>query len=205
MSVGVPSVPRSSGGTALRADAAVCAPKRGCTCIISTTRRARCLGNTPTARSSHYANNVIKEYIMKKEKVIKGIEDLAKYADSDSVFLGILVNNKTQQVRTMLGGKDADDTMSAALAAAVRAAVTEDGDEGAMRVAGILIQALRYVIAKGDDVSVKVAAEFQSTIAKGMERFLYGDDDEEDCENCKMNKTCDNPAAVRYRKEKEAN
>jgi hypothetical protein len=101
-----------------------------------------------------------------------------------------------------------DNHVSAALASVIEAHFLDKGNEGVDRLSEIIVDSVEALIGVSPLAGAKLAARFAKAALLGMKMTIdklsdddEEDNDEEDCENCEFLKTCENEAAIKYRKE----
>ena len=132
--------------------------------------------------------------------VTSELEKIAQKMSDDDTLFAIYVNDKKKDLSVLTTGED-DKEIICTIAAILETSLIGKGDEGMDRVAHIILEALKLVQASHSIAGLKLATEMLKGIIGG-EGLLDDDvvDEEEDCENCELVKTCHLAEAIKYRK-----
>ena len=139
----------------------------------------------------------------KEFNVTRELEKIAQKMTDDETLFAIYVNDKKKELSVMTTGED-DKDIICTIAAILETSLTGNGDEGMDRVTRIILEALKLVQTSKSIAGLKLATEMLRGVAE--KAGLLDDDDndvdeEDDCENCELVKTCNLNAAIKYRKE----
>ena len=139
----------------------------------------------------------------KEFNVTSELEKIAQKMTDDETLFAIYVNDKKKELSVMTTGED-DKDIVCTIAAILETSLTGNGDEGMDRVTHIILEALKLVQTSKSIAGLKLATEMLKGVAE--KAGLLDDDDndvdeEDDCENCELVKTCNLNAAIKYRKE----
>lgn len=131
------------------------------------------------------------------------LEKIAQKMTNDETLFAIHVNDKKEELSVLTTGED-DKDIICTIAAILETSLTGNGDEGMDRVTHIILEALKLVQTSKSIAGLKLATEMLKGVAE--KAGLLDDDDndvdeEDDCENCELVKTCNLNAAIQYRKE----
>ncbi len=147
----------------------------------------------------------------KEKEIQKKIKELCELMDEDEKFFFFRKKGNNVVIALPSASKRNDDMVSAALSSVIESYFLDKGDEGVDRFSEIIVDSIEALIAVSPLASAKLSARFAKAALLGMKMTLdrtkdfdEDDDDEngvEDCENCEFLKTCDNDAAIKYRKE----
>ena len=139
----------------------------------------------------------------KEFNATKELEKIAQKMADDETLFAIYVNDKKKELSVLTTGED-DKDIICTIAAILETSLTGHGDEGMDRVTHIILEALKLVQTSKSIAGLKLATEMLKGVAE--KAGLLDDDDndvdeEDDCENCELVKTCNLNAAIKYRKE----
>ena len=139
----------------------------------------------------------------KEFNATKELEKIAQKMADDETLFAIYVNDKKKELSVLTTGED-DKDIICTIAAILETSLTDNGDEGMDRVTHIILEALKLVQTSKSIAGLKLATEMLKGVAE--KAGLLDDDDndvdeEDDCENCELVKTCNLNAAIKYRKE----
>ena len=133
----------------------------------------------------------------KEFNVTKELGKIAQKISNDETLFAIYVNDETGELSVLTTAED-DKNIICAIAAMLETSLTGKGDEGMDRVTGIILKALRLVQTSKSIAGLKLATEMLKGVAE--KAGLLDDKDEEDCGDCELMRTCNEEAAVKYRK-----
>ena len=142
------------------------------------------------------------------QKKINELCDLVK--DSSSNFILLRENGRKTDI-ALHGEGNNDKRIKVALASTIEYGVLGKHD-GAKRLSEIILSAVEAVMAVSPDAGLKISKRFAKAVAIGAlmkindmedehDDYDNADNEEEDCANCEFVKSCDNEAAIKYRKE----
>ena len=139
----------------------------------------------------------------KEFNVTKELEKIAQKMTNDETLFAIYVNDKERELSVLTTGEN-DKNIICTIAAILETSLTGNGDEGMDRVTRIILEALKLVQTSKSIAGLKLATEMLKGVAE--KAGLLDDDEndvdeEDDCENCELVKTCNLNAAIKYRKE----
>lgn len=126
-----------------------------------------------------------------------------KMSNHNEDLLAIYVNDKKEELSIVCTGKD-DENIICTIATILEISLTGKGDEGMDRVTHIILESLKLVHHSSSLAGLKLAMEMLKGIAEKTELLdnkEENDEDEEDCGNCELVKTCNLNTAIKYRKE----
>ena len=140
----------------------------------------------------------------KEKEIQKKINELCKLMDEKDIF--IVFRKRGDVVDIALPSEvneEADFNISAALAGVIESyLVNNTENEGVERLSEIIIDAIEALIGVSPKAAVKLTTRFAGASMIGIKNTLSElSYDDEDCENCEFLKTCENEAAIKYRKE----
>jgi len=139
----------------------------------------------------------------KEFNVTSELEKIAQKMNNDETLFAIYVNDKKRDLSILTTGKD-NENIICAIAAILVTSLNGEGDRGMDRVTKIIIEALKIVQTDKSIAGLKLATEMLKGVVE-KEGLLAEDDndidDDEDCGNCELVKTCNLNAAIKYRKE----
>ena len=121
-----------------------------------------------------------------------------KMTNDNETLFAIYVNDKKKELSALTTGED-DKDIVCTIAAILETSLTGEGDEGMDRVTHIILEALKLVQTSKSIAGLKLATEMIKDVVE--KAGLVEDNDEEDCDNCELVKTCNLNAAIKYRKE----
>lgn len=139
----------------------------------------------------------------KEFNATKELEKIAKEMSNDATLFAIYVNDKKKELSVLTTGEN-DKDIICTIAAILETSLTDNGDEGMDRVTHIILEALKLVQTSKSIAGLKLATEMLNGVAEKaglLDKDANGIDDDEDCENCELVKTCNLNAAIKYRKE----
>ena len=142
---------------------------------------------------------------MGKEKfdVRAAMESLQDNLNEEDSFFGMYWNEKKQQID--LSFAIDDDDMSAMLAAIIDEGLRKNGRKGMKRLADVIVKALQLLIMEGTPSASTFSSRMlrASSVALSEKLKAIADEDindDDDCSDCEMLKTCNEEAAIKYRK-----
>lgn len=144
----------------------------------------------------------------KEKEIQKKIKELCELMDEDEKFFFFRKKGNAVNIALPSASKRNDDRVSAALASVIESHFLDKGDEGIDRLSEIIVDSIEALIGVSPLAGAKLAARFAKAALLGMKMTIdklsddnEEDNDGEDCENCEFLKTCENEAAIKYRKE----
>lgn len=146
----------------------------------------------------------------KENEIEKKIKELCELMGEDDKFFFFRKKGNVVDMALPSASEENDNKVSAALSSVIEAYLLGKGDEGVERFSEIIISSVEALIGVSPLAGAKLTARFAKAALLGMKASLDklddededdDDDDEEDCENCEFLKTCENEAAIKYRKE----
>lgn len=139
----------------------------------------------------------------KEFNVTSELEKIAQKINNDATLFAIYVNDNEEELSVLTTGEN-DKDIICTIAAILETSLTGKGDEGMDRVTHIILEALKLVQTSESIAGLKLATEMLKGVAEEAGLLAEDDDDiddNEDCGNCELVKTCNLNAAVKYRKE----
>jgi len=145
----------------------------------------------------------------KDKEIQKKIKELCELMDENDKFFIFRKNGNVVDIALPHESNIDDNRVSAALASVIESHFIDKGNEGIDRLSEIIVDSIEALIGVSPLAGAKLTSRFASAALLGMKMTidkLSDDDDdadneEEDCENCEFLKTCENEAAIKYRKE----
>jgi hypothetical protein len=144
----------------------------------------------------------------KEKEIQKKIKELCELMGEDDKFFFFRKNGNVVDIALPSASEENDNRVSAALSSVIEAHFLDKGNEGIDRFSEILVDSIEALIGVSPLAGAKLTSRFASAALLGMEMAIgklsdddEEDNDEEDCENCEFLKTCENEAAIKYRKE----
>lgn len=144
----------------------------------------------------------------KDKEIQKKIKELCELMDENDKFFIFRKNGNVVDIALPHESNVDDNRVSAALASVIESHFIDKGNEGIDRLSEIIVDSIEALIGVSPLAGAKLTSRFASAALLGMKMTidkLSDDDDEEedgeDCENCEFLKTCENKAAIKYRKE----
>jgi len=145
----------------------------------------------------------------KEKEIQKKIKELCELMGEDDKFFFFRKNGNIVDIALPSASEKNDNRVSAALSSVIEAHFLNKGNEGIDRLSEIIVDSIEALIGVSPLAGAKLTSRFASAALLGMKMTidkLSDDDDdadneEEDCENCEFLKTCENEAAIKYRKE----
>jgi hypothetical protein len=138
----------------------------------------------------------------KEFDVTSELEKIAQKMSKDELLFAIYVNDKEEEF-SVLTPEDNKD-MICTLSAIIETSLTGYGDKGMNLVTHIVLEALKLAQTSKSIAGLRLATEMLKGVAERAGLLNKNDndiDDDEDCGNCELVKTCNLNAAVKYRKE----
>lgn len=139
----------------------------------------------------------------KEFNATKELEKIAKEMSNGETLFAIYVNDKKKELSVLTTGDD-DKDIICTIAAIIETSLTGNGDKGMDMVTHIILEALKLVQTSKSIAGLKLATEMLKGVAEKaglLDKDDNGVDDDEDCGNCELVKTCNLNAAIKYRKE----
>ena len=144
----------------------------------------------------------------KEKEIQKKIKELCELMGKDDKFFIFRKNGNVVDIALPHESNVDDNKLSAALASVIEAHFLDKGNEGVDRLSEIIVDSIEALIGVSPLAGAKLTSRFASAALLGMKMTIDKlsddddeDNDEEDCENCEFLKTCENEAAIKYRKE----
>ena len=146
----------------------------------------------------------------KEKEIQKKITELCDLMGEDDKFFVFRKNDNVVDIALPSEkGKVKDVHVSAALASVLEAYLLGNGGNGVDRISEIIISAIEAVIGVSPAAGAKLTSRFAIASLLGLKKTMdkldvindKDEDDDEDCENCELLRTCENEAAIKYRKE----
>jgi hypothetical protein len=146
----------------------------------------------------------------KEKEIQKKITELCDLMSEDDKFFVFRKNDNVVDIALPSEkGKVKDVHVSAALASVLEAYLLGNGGKGVDRLSEIIISAIEAVVGVSPLAGSKLTSRFAIASLLGLKKTMdeldvVNDEDEdegEDCENCELLRTCENEAAIKYRKE----
>ena len=138
----------------------------------------------------------------KKFKFEKELEKLAQKMSDDEILLMIHGNVKNENLSILaVDDEEYDKNLVCTLAAIIETSLTGQGDKGLNRITRIILDALKLVQGSDNNVAgLILATEMLEGLAQKVKSSLEEAVEEGDCENCELNRTCNDGDAIAYRK-----
>lgn len=138
----------------------------------------------------------------KKFKFEKELEKLAQKMGDDEVLLTMYLNSKSGDLSILaVDDEEYDKNLVCTLAAIIETSLTGQGDKGLNRVTRIILDALKLVQGSDNPVAgLGLATEMLEGVAQKVKSGLEEAEEDGDCENCELNRTCNDDDAIAYRK-----
>jgi hypothetical protein len=144
----------------------------------------------------------------KEKEIQKKIKELCELMGKDDKFFIFRKNGNVVDIALPSASEENDNRVSAALSSVIEAHFLDKGNEGVDRLSEIIVDSIEALIGVSPLAGAKLTSRFASAALLGMKMTIDKlsddddeDNDEEDCENCEFLKTCENEAAIKYRKE----
>ena len=147
----------------------------------------------------------------KEKEIQKKIKELCELMEDDDKFFFFRKKGNVVDIALPNASEENDNRVSAALASVIEANFLDKGNEGFDRLSEIVVDSIEALIGASPLAGAKLTSRFAKAALLGMKMTLdkikdfdedYEDEDDgEDCENCEFLKTCENEAAIKYRKE----
>ena len=145
----------------------------------------------------------------KEKEIQKKIKELCELMGKDDKFFIFRKNGNVVDIALPSASEENDNRVSAALSSVIEAHFLDKGNEGVDRLSEIIVDSIEALIGVSPKAGAKLTSRFAKAALLGMKMTLemldvVNDEDEyegEDCENCELLKTCENEAAIKYRKE----
>ena len=138
----------------------------------------------------------------KKFNFEKELEKIAQKMSDDEILLMIHGNVKNGDLSILaVDDEEYDKNLVCTLAAIIETSLTGQGDKGLNRVTRIILDALKLVQGSDNPVAgLRLATEMLEGLAQKVKSSLDGAEEEGDCANCELNRTCNDDDAIAYRK-----
>ena len=146
----------------------------------------------------------------KEKEIQKKIKELCELMGEDEKFFFFRKKGNVVDIALPSASEENDNRVSAALSSVIEAHFLDKGNEGVDRLSEIIVDSIEALIGVSPLAGAKLTSRFAKAALLGMKMTLDkmndldeddDDDDVEDCENCEFLKTCENEAAIKYRKE----
>ena len=147
----------------------------------------------------------------KEKEIQKKIKELCELMGEDDKFFFFRKKGNIVDIALPSASEKNDNRVSAALSSVIEAHLLDKGNEGVDRLSEIIVDSIEALIGISPLAGAKLTSRFAKAALLGMKMTLdkikdfdedYEDEDDgEDCENCEFLKTCENEAAIKYRKE----
>ena len=145
----------------------------------------------------------------KEKEIQKKIKELCELMGEDDKFFFFRKKGNIVDIALPSASEENDNRVSAALSSVIEAHLLDKGNEGVDRLSEIIVDSIEALIGISPLAGAKLTSRFAKAALLGMKMTLdkikdFDEDDEddaEDCENCEFLKTCENEAAIKYRKE----
>lgn len=145
----------------------------------------------------------------KEKEIQKKIEELCDLMGENEKFLFFRKKGDVVNIALPSASEENDNRISAALSSVIEAHFLNKGNEGVDRLSEIIVDSIEALIGMSPLAGTKLTSRFEKAALLGMKMALeeikdFDEDDEddvEDCENCELMKSCNNDAAIKYRKE----
>jgi hypothetical protein len=145
----------------------------------------------------------------KEKEIQKKITELCELIGDDDKFFFFRKNGNVVDIALPRESEESDKRISAALASVIEAHFLGNGKKGIDRFSEIIVDAIEAVIGVSSLAGSKLTSRFAIASLLGLKKTMdmldvVNDEDEdegEDCENCELLRTCENEAAIKYRKE----
>ena len=147
----------------------------------------------------------------KEKEIQKKIKELCELMEDDDKFFFFRKKGNIVDIALPSASEENDNRVSAALSSVIEAHFLDKGNEGIDRLSEIIVDSIEALIGISPLAGAKLTSRFAKAALLGMKMTLdkikdfdedYEDEDDgEDCENCEFLKTCENEAAIKYRKE----
>ena len=138
----------------------------------------------------------------KKFKFEKELEKLAQKMSDDEILLMIHGNVKNGDLSILaVDDEEYGKNLVCVIAAIIETSLTGQGDKGLNRVTRIILDALKLVQGSDNPVAgLRLATEMLDGVAQKVKSSLEESEEEVDCANCELNRTCNDDDAIAYRK-----
>lgn len=145
----------------------------------------------------------------KEKEIQKKITELCELMGDDDKFFFFRKNGNVVDIALPSESKEIDNRVSAALASVIEAHFLGNGEKGIDRFSEIIVDAVEAVIGVSPAAGAKLTSRFAIASLLGLKKTMdeldvvndKDDDEGEDCENCEFMRTCENEAAIKYRRE----
>ena len=145
----------------------------------------------------------------KEKEIQKKIKELCELMGDDDKFFFFRKKGNVVDIALPNASEENDNRVSAALSSVIEAHFLGKGNEGVDRLSEIIVDSIEALIGMSPLAGAKLTSRFAKAALLGMKMALdkikdFDEDDEDDakdCENCELLKTCENEAAIKYRKE----
>ena len=145
----------------------------------------------------------------KEKEIQKKVKELCELMGEDDKFFFFRKKGNIVDIALPSASEENDNRVSAALSSVIETHLLDKGNEGVDRLSEIIVDSIEALIGISPLAGAKLTSRFAKAALLGMKMTLdkikdFDEDDEddgEDCENCEFLKTCENEAAIKYRKE----
>ena len=147
----------------------------------------------------------------KEKEIQKKIKELCELMGKDDKFFFFRKKGNIVDIALPSASEKNDNRVSTALSSVIEAHLLDKGNEGVDRLSEIIVDSIEALIGISPLAGAKLTSRFAKAALLGMKMTLdkikdFDEDDEdeddvEDCENCEFMKSCNNDAAIKYRKE----
>ena len=144
----------------------------------------------------------------KEKEIQKKIKELCELMGEDDKFFFFRKKGNVVDIALPNASEENDNRVSAALSSVIEAHFLDKGDEGIDRLSEIIVDSIEAIIGVSPLAGTKLTSRFASAAFLGLKKTVdelsnddYDEDDVEDCENCEFMRTCENEAAIKYRRE----
>lgn len=138
----------------------------------------------------------------KKFKFEKELEKLAQKMGDDEILLMIHGNVKNRVLSILaVDDEEYDKNLVCVIAAIIETSLSGGKDEGLNRITRIILDALKLVQGSDNPVAgLRLATEMLDGVAQKVKSSLGEAEEDRDCANCELNRTCNDDDAIAYRK-----
>ena len=144
----------------------------------------------------------------KEKEIQKKIKELCELMGEDDKFFFFRKKGNTVDIALPNPSEENDNRVSAALSSVIEEHFLNKCNEGVDRISEIIVDSIEALFGASPLVGTKLSSRFAKAALIGMKMTIdklsnddSDEDDVEDCENCEFLKTCENEAAIKYRKE----
>ena len=137
----------------------------------------------------------------KKFKFEKELEKLAQKMGDDEILLMIHGNVKNRDLSILaVDDEEYDKNLVCVIAAIIETSLSGGEDEGLNRITTIILDALKLVQASDNpEVVLRLTTEMLEAVTQKI-THLNEIEEDDDCSNCELNRTCNDDDAIAYRK-----